>query len=182
MGIEYFFSTLSNNKYYKSCYKKLKKLTNYEHVFIDFNSIIHNIYEKVIEKLNNQLIQEMHNNDKNNKNLINNIKKKILNKYLENIDNKYYKNLVKKIDKISQIIIFEILLFINKFISNLNNLKLVYIALDGTPSKGKMKEQMNRVYMGRFETEMKKIITESYKKLLVNANYSYKKKGCRNKS
>lgn len=111
MGIERFFSTLSNldniwNEYSKYIKKNPKVL------LIDFNSIVHLTSSRVI------------NNFKNKNLTLEEIEEKIL----------FY---IKKF--------LEYLL--NEIIDN-KNLEILYIAIDGVPSFGKMREQLKRRYMG----------------------------------
>ena len=118
MGIEKFFNTFrlkynKENLITDTKYPYQKISTKY--LFFDFNSIVHNISQRILEQLN------LNNSNKN----------------------------LFTIDKLNKLIIDNVLddlLFIikNNFVSK--DLKLIYIAIDGTPSKAKIIEQRKRRY------------------------------------
>ena len=141
MGIEKFFNSIKTQYSKENIildtsfpYKKL----NSEYVFFDFNSIIHNISERVLKKLNNEKID----------NKIDNVEK-----YSYSYMNKLITNYV-----------LDDLIFIIKNNFNYNNIKLIHIAIDGTPSKAKMIEQRKRRFLGNIHT------------LLINRETGNKKK------
>ena len=133
MGIEKFFNTFrlkynKENLITDTKYPYQKISTNY--LFFDFNSIVHNISQRILEQLN------LNNSNKN----------------------------LFTIDKLNKLIIDNVLddlLFIikNNFVSK--DLKLIYIAIDGTPSKAKIIEQRKRRYIGSIDSLLrKKIISD----------------------
>jgi len=142
MGIEKFFNSIKT-KYSKENiiidtkfpYKKL----NSEYIFFDFNSIIHNISERVLKKINNDI----------KKNNINDIEK-----YTYSYLNKLISNNV-----------LDDLLFIIKNNFNYNNVKLIYIAIDGTPSKAKIVEQRKRRFMGNINSILINRLTKNKNKI-----------------
>jgi len=122
MGVEKFFSTVNRNfNVIKSVdLNKDKSNIDASYLLFDFNSIIHHTSSKLIEELNKKTI-----------------------------DSNYDKY---KIDDIEIMIITQVNNFIISILEqlNLDNLKLMYIALDGVPSFSKMLEQKKRRFVGDF--------------------------------
>ena len=116
-------------------------------LYIDFNSIIHNISQYIINKINDKDYTFL---DKIlNKQYIN----KKYNVQIENTNNfnqKYY---------IDLIIIFYLIHFLISEIG-INLANFVYISIDGVPSVGKMIEQRQRKFLGKFQTVFKKKIIQ----------------------
>jgi 5'-3' exonuclease len=130
MGIEKFFSTINKNFQIVSTIDldnndSTNDLIHGEYLFIDFNSIIHNVSSKLINELNH-LVQSK-----------SSPKSKYLNVILEDLD---------------QVIIQEVNLFIIKLLKkiDLKSLKLVYAGLDGVPTFAKILEQKKRRFIGDF--------------------------------
>lgn len=128
MGIEKFFNTFrlkynKENLIYdtKYPYKKI----NCKYLFFDFNSIVHNISQRVLEQLNLS-------NKKDYK--------------LEELNKLIISNVIHDLKFIIK----------NNFI--VNELKLIYIAIDGTPSKAKIIEQRKRRFIGAIDSSLKKKI------------------------
>jgi 5'-3' exonuclease len=112
MGIEKFFSTLSNIKNLWSENKYPHNKVKSSILLIDFNAIVHLTSSRVLKKYNK--------------------------------------------DSTSDFIEEQILLNIKKFLKHLlnnvldnKNLKYIYIAIDGVPTFGKMREQIKRRYIGK---------------------------------
>jgi 5'-3' exonuclease len=132
MGIEKFFSTVNRNFQVVSTID-LKNadsktdLIHSEYLFIDFNSIIHNVSSKLINELN------QYSNSSTN---------------LQKLEK--YSNI--KLEDLDYIIIQEVNLFIIKLLEkiDLDSLKLVYMALDGVPTFAKILEQKKRRFVGDF--------------------------------
>ena len=126
MGIEKFFNTFrlkynKDNLIYdtKYPYKKI----NSKFLFFDFNSIVHNISQRLIEQINL--------NEKKNYTL----------------------------EELNKLIISHVIHDLKFIINNnfkSNELKLIYIAIDGTPSKAKIVEQRKRRYIGTIDSNLKK--------------------------
>jgi 5'-3' exonuclease len=170
MGIERFFNSIKSKynivKDLKYPYKKIKT----KYLFFDFNSIIHNISQKIISDIN-KLIE----------NIL--IKKDIknFNEYINlyNLDFEYndFKNQKKSdilkyfneyftIEKLNKIIIDKVkdnILFLLNNNFEFDELKLIYIGIDGVPSKSKMIEQKKRRYMGEFSSLFKKKLIKKNK-------------------
>ena len=123
MGVEKFFSTINRNFniILSIDINKEKIKIDASYLLFDFNSIIHHTSSELIEELNNK-------------------------KLIDNKMNNY------KINEIEILIIIQINNFIISILKqlDLNNLKLIYIALDGVPSFSKMLEQKKRRFIGDF--------------------------------
>jgi 5'-3' exonuclease len=123
MGVEKFFSTINRNfNVIKSInLEKDKSNISASYLLFDFNSIIHTTSSKLIEELNKKKLSEDKFND-------------------------------LKIDDIEIMIITKVNNFIISILEqlNLDNLKFMYIALDGVPSFPKMLEQKKRRFVGDF--------------------------------
>jgi len=155
MGVEKFFNTLLSS--YKEKLIIPFKKSSADILFFDFNSIIHKISSQTVSDLNylyKILLIALNNPSK---------------KLIDFFENKYqhYKNVfylsidflhtpsgikqliddIKKID-INVVIIHQIIKQIEYYISNISDLQLVYIAIDGVPTIGKILEQRHRRYIG----------------------------------
>ena len=128
MGIESFFSSLRQN------YK---------------NQII--ISSETTTNINNELLSR--------ENIYNKIQYMFFdfNSIIHNISAKLLSNKSsfeqatdKPIEHFEMILIEEIFKFLNRFLIDLKNLKLIYIAIDGVPTKGKIMEQKKRRYNATF--------------------------------
>jgi len=169
MGIERFFASISTNKIIEDFTHKLHKKLDIEHLFIDFNSIVYITSTKVLTDLNYILYHVIIDH------IDGQIKKKIddiCNKY--NLDVKLtFDDMTKEIsnEKINKIILKEIrkyvFMMLNTFI-NCDKLELLYIAMDGVPSKSKILEQKKRRYMGAIMGEIKKKIYDKHRNDLKN--------------
>jgi 5'-3' exonuclease len=127
MGIEKFFSTVNRNFQVVSTIdleniSSKTDLIHSKYLFIDFNSIIHNVSSKLIGELN-----QSHSSSTT--------------KYSH-----------VKLEDLDYLIIQEVNLFIIKLLEkiNLKSLELVYAALDGVPTFAKILEQKKRRFMGDF--------------------------------
>jgi 5'-3' exonuclease len=155
MGVEKFFNTLLSS--YKEKLITSFKKSSADILFFDFNSIIHKISSQTVSDLN-YLYKILLISDKNPSK-----------KLIDFFENKYqhYKNIfylsidflhtpscikqliedIKKID-INVVIIHQIIKQIEYYISNISDLQLVYISIDGVPTIGKILEQRHRRYIG----------------------------------
>jgi 5'-3' exonuclease len=156
-----------------------------ECLLMDYNANIHYILQKTIIELNEILYYTYH-HDNNIKNML---KSTIFNHNdynldlelpIEEIEDKidYYNDLYnlgttyqeihKKLianDFLSDIIFHETINYTRLLISSLNRgwIKKVFLALDGTPSMAKIREQRNRRYIGAHMNNIKEEITRKYK-------------------
>ena len=155
MGIEKFFNTLMSS-YKEKLITPFKKSSS-NILFLDFNSIIHKISSQTVSDLNylykillissnypsNKLIDFFKNKYDSYKNIF----------YLS-IDFLYTKSGInqliidlKKID-INIVLIYKIIKEIEYYISQISDLQLIYISIDGVPTIGKILEQRQRRYIG----------------------------------
>lgn len=153
MGIEQFFSSMrqrENIDFKTHFINKNPSGIKVDNIFIDFNSIIHVTSQKIIQELNSILIR-----------LITKTKDKIF----EELTNKYdiskdlsieeFKELLT-LDKLNNIISNKVINYVTKeILSKVTDVKLIYIAVDGVPSRGKMAEQKKRRYMGAVMSEIR---------------------------
>lgn len=126
MGIEKFFSTLNKNfniidTIDMDNLEEASDPISAKYLFIDFNSIIHQTSSKLISELNSN----------------------------KNIDSQ---NKKLKLDDIEIMIIDRVNRFIITLLEriNLESLDLIYIAIDGVPTFGKILEQKKRRFIGDF--------------------------------
>ena len=126
MGIEKFFSTVNRNFKVVTTIDlentdNKSNLIKSKYLYIDFNSIIHNVSSKLIKELNQS-----------------------------NKSNSKYSNV--KLEDLEYMIIQELNLFIINLLEkiDLESLDLVYAALDGVPTFGKIIEQKKRRFVGDF--------------------------------
>lgn len=169
MGIEQFFSSIENNLATNMTTKFFNILENSkisaDSLYIDFNSIVHNSSHKIISNLNIILYRIIQNRrDKLFTNLI-----EELNLPIEctktPLEYKTYLTLSCINDLISDIVIQELL---NMLTTMFKDLKKIFIAVDGVPSKGKMMEQKKRRYMSG-------VITKVQEQLLIKHETELKK-------
>ena len=178
MGIERFFNSLKGDTNISNIINQLNhKITlNSKYLFIDFNSIIHFVSQRVnniIDKAYTQSLMEVNGltteefnstyyfelllldstpliDNSSEKHVINSFKdyftSSVLNKIIIKNVSNYLTILLKKFNK--------------------NKLEKIFIAIDGVPSKAKMVEQKKRRFMGEFEKNIKMNIIEKHKQLL----------------
>jgi len=184
MGIEKFFNTLLSSYKEKLITPFQKSSANI--LFFDFNSIIHKISSQTVSDMNYMykiLLISIHFPS---------------NKLIDFFKNKYhnYKSIfylsidflhtqsgirqliedIKKID-INMVIIYQIIKQIEYYISQISDLQLVYISIDGTPSIGKILEQRHRRYIGEIINYKNQSTINSFKfpeKLSEQYPYDYK--------
>ncbi len=163
MGIQTFFSTIRHNKYFGKCVSerrgrihKGKKITG---LFLDFNAIIHTISFILIEELNKEYLETLISVSRPN---FDQIKRNILINRLSKFTNNYNKD-----DLLSLLVIYVIGESINELIKDTfidsDIIKMIYISIDGTPSKGKLIEQISRSYSSSFVHSMNDLILNKYK-------------------
>ena len=174
MGISGFFNEL--NKEYDITDKVTDNYKiNCRYLILDFNAIIHNISQYVIDHINTLLKQYLVkiNIDGNiDNNLINdlNLKEEFLSFSPNNEDDIYsfFSKLFTEIF-ITELIYQQIQKYILYIINNkciTQNIELLYICIDGVPSKAKIITQRKRSYIGKFISNNKKEILKNHKKKL----------------
>lgn len=189
MGILEFFGTLARHEITSTSIKNnYSEKSKIEHLLIDFNSIIHVASAKVVSKINgfmkdvlktlykkntptthelNELfiLYEMTKIQKNIN--VDDSPKEIIKMFHEHFNQKY----------LDALVILEVIKtlknMLNVFVIS-ENIKTLYIAIDGVPSKGKMIEQRQRRYIGALTESYKKIIFGNYVEYLKSLdNYVY---------
>ena len=180
MGIEQFFSSIEENNITNletSFTKILAKQIKTHYLYIDFNSIVYITSASVKSDLNYILYKFL------TKEYESKTFKKLIAEY--KITDNYFNDTVKfsRIyhNKLTEIILKKIEEYIINIVTNYifpKTLKLLYIAVDGVPSRSKIEEQKKRRYLGYTISVIKKKIFEKYSKELENTNihrYKYEK-------
>jgi 5'-3' exonuclease len=164
MGIERFFSSIQENNITNlrsSFSKDLEKRLDTNHLYIDFNSIVYIVSNKLISDFNYLLYKVITNNldDKNAKRIVveYNLKEISLTSMKE-----YGLNKNDIMDKLVTDKVIEYVLNIFNNYVNPDMLELIYIAIDGVPLKSKMIEQRKRRYMGIVIDKLKERIFNKY--------------------
>lgn len=178
MGIERFFNSLKNDFNIKEITPNYNSKIKSDNIFLDFNSIIHTISAKVCNIINLALIENIKNFNKCTKNDMTSKYLRILNlsnNFTKNIqsENEILKSYYKYFndDMLDNLILNTISLYLQNLFKKFVNIKLIYIGIDGVPSKAKMVEQKNRAFMGEFESKFRKELIEKHKRIL-NKNKS----------
>ena len=185
MGIERFFNSLKDDfKITESINPDTKSIIKSDYLFLDFNSIIHIISQRVnniVDIIIRQSLLDFNGCGDGNSmdnfsflNLDNNIRLLDIetpeNDFSDNDSEDQVLNSCKSyftIERLDDIIINNVGLFILNLIKKFDmNLKFLYMSIDGVPSKAKMVEQKKRRFMGEFESFAIKEIVNKYKKEL----------------
>lgn len=181
MGVLEFFGTLVKNDITSSSVAlNYTESSEIDHLTVDFNSIIHNSSQKIVKQVNYFLsltLKTVYNNNSPNsetfkelfqKYKMENIKDSITrNSTAENIT-KLFKNHFTDhyMDTLVITLVINTLLNIIKTYCKNDNLKTLFIAIDGVPSKGKMIEQKQRRYIGAITELYSEKIFEKYENYL----------------
>ncbi len=174
MGIENFFNTINrhtifeNNISSSSTNEPIKNITNGEHIFFDFNSIIYSEVQEIEDELNYVLYEIItgHNTDEKVKYYIKYLY--LLDISVENFEE--FLNLDKfkeffSSDNLVKILIKKIKNKITEILTSYNlpeNVKDIFISIDGTPTMPKIVEQKKRRYIQYVIGEIKKRIMTRY--------------------
>ena len=179
MGVPKLFNVITkNNVTYSAIVENIDKEVSVKYFYLDFNSIVHVVSQILVIELNEILYILMSLKSKsdlqNNKTI-----KKIYDKYSPHLDNFYKKfnhfeseeiicnkfNEYMDVDKlVINLVTDQIHYLIKTFIKG--TIDLLYIAIDGVPSKSKMVEQKQRRYMGAIVSEYKKFLFKKYEDVL----------------
>lgn len=177
MGIEQFFSSIEENSITNlltSFTKKLEKRIETKYLHIDFNSIIYITSFKVLSELNHILYRLITGEKQGEK------FKRLADQYnVEYDDNTTPEQFSESYptEKINELVLEKIDEYLINIITNYvepEKLQLLFIAVDGVPSKSKMVEQKGRRYMGGIMGQIKKKIFEKYEALLKTQKNRYR--------
>lgn len=189
MGVPKLFTVINkNNVTYSAIIENLNSKVDVEYFYIDFNSIVHVTSQILIIELNEILLillsLKSKKDLKNNKPIEKIVKKykPYLNNFFDNFSNFESENEIGtqynvyfSIDLVDEIVINlvkdNVHYLLKKFVKGVS--KLLYIAVDGVPSKSKMIEQKKRRYMGAIVSEYKKLLRKKYNTDLENAKTLY---------
>ena len=183
MGIERFFNSLKDDfNITESITPDSRRIIKSNYLFIDFNSIIHVVSQRInniVDTIVRQSLLDYNGcGDGNSMEYLNNLN---LDKDIRLIDIELPKsdfssgdseqNVLDNcknyftIERLDEIIINNVGLFVINLIRKFDrrDLELVYMSIDGVPSKAKMVEQKKRRFMGEFESNAMKEIIEKYK-------------------
>lgn len=176
MGIEQFFSSIEENNItnLKSDFSKtLHNQLDADYFFMDFNSVIYITNYKVLFDLNSILYKIITNKTSHAKTRV------LIDNYDLTVDDhttpKSFSEFFTE-DTLHTIIIDRVVKYIINACTrylNPDRLRLLYIALDGTPSKAKMVEQRKRRYMGAFAIGIKQKIFDKHEDELKKNNNRY---------
>jgi 5'-3' exonuclease len=158
MGIEKFFNSLMGNTNIIIQENNL----NIEYLYIDFNSILHKLSEKIDNELDYVLANIIYDN-----NLLDKTSEEILKRWLfdkevnlENFDNYFTSDRME--EYFMNNIQYEIEYLINTFV-NKEKLRKIFISIDGIPTMSKIVDQRKRRYTNYFLNEYKRLIFENFK-------------------
>lgn len=138
MGIERFFSSIRHSGITKGDEGFIiDKKMNVDSVMFDFNSEIHSVSTMVASEINKKIKEQIYNNEEP-------ICK-------DDIDRKVIDRLKNRV------------LSVVKNFTQQDNVKEIFIAIDGVPTMGKLMEQRRRRYLGFVIEQMKKDIFKKHK-------------------
>ena len=196
MGIDNFFSSINQNDEFN----KLKIIYDYhdkistDYLYIDFNSFVHTLTSHIDEQINYilySIILEINDNDINNIDNIDNILNtpitlkydeklkeisNFLNFKMETLTLKDFLNYFNDVfieKKAIEYIGERLHWFCDNYITD--DLKMIYIAIDGVPSMGKIIEQKKRKYNSYIMSKLKFKLFEKHKQTFPLKRVLYEK-------
>lgn len=189
MGVLEFFGTLIKNDITATSIRSdFRDKLPVNHLFLDFNSIIHVSSQKITADVN-IFLQLVLKNLYNHRAINNDIFTEIFQKYkMQHIQAKINQNTKpedvvtmfkqhftdKYLDTLIITLVINSVLHIVRTYCQNKTIKTLLLAIDGVPSKGKMVEQKQRRYMGAIIEEYKKKLLSKYKDyLLGQQDYTY---------
>lgn len=203
MGVLEFFGTLIKNEITSSSIQiDFTKKLNIDHLFLDFNSIVHVSSQKILTDLDvflrlvlKTLYQKRQMSIRLNELFeqygIQSIQKKITPETdPNNVIKMFQEHFTEKLlDKLIITLVINTTLRLVRTYCNNKYIKTLMIAIDGVPSKGKMIEQQQRRYLGAVTEEYKKKTLRKYRDYLSDQSdfiylaekYSFKWLWSRNK-
>ena len=182
MGIERFFNSLKDDFNITETIKPdSRRIIKSEYLFIDFNSIIHVVSQRInniVDTIVRQSLLDYNGcgdgNSMGHMELLNLTRNNLFEIELPESDfsnGDSEQDVLDKcknyftIEKLDDIIINNVGLFVLNLVKKFDTreLKLLYMSIDGVPSKAKMVEQKKRRFMGEFESNAMNQIIEKYK-------------------
>lgn len=189
MGVLEFFGTLIKNDITSASIRaNFTEKISVNHLFLDFNSIIHVSSQKIVSDVNAFLelvLKNLYHNrsvagdaftEKFTKYGMQSIQKKITQNSNPNDVIMMFRNHFtdKYLDKLIITLVINSVLHIIRTYCHNKNIQTLLLAIDGVPSKGKLIEQKQRRYMGAIMENYKKKILAKYKNyLLEQPDYVY---------
>lgn len=145
MGVLRFFSTIKSHYFTKNAISFIEKKFDIDYLLFDFNSLIHQAKQSILSKYKNDFEFNL-------------VKNKIYDEYkLKEINQKYLNNINTEIQN-------KTMNYVENIIAeSINELKFLYIAIDGVPSIAKMMEQKRRRFMGKLLECIQLELLEKYK-------------------
>ena len=179
MGIKKFYNAISKASALNidgTAFRVYSQKFPCNYFFFDFNTIIHTTSQSVINDLNHILFKII----TNSLNLSEDSKAgKLISKYNLKLSDSismtdYTKYLTEDfIDElIIKMVLEKTLWLLDKTI--IEDIKMIYIAIDGVPSKGKMMEQKQRRYTRAFEELISEKIYQKHKNSLLKENQEFR--------
>lgn len=183
MGIDRFFNSLKDDfNITESITPDSRRIIKSNYLFIDFNSIIHVVSQRInniVDTIVRQSLLDYNGcGDGNSMDYLKNLNLdediRLMDIELpesEFSDGESEQDVLDNcknyftIERLDEIIINNVGLFVINLIRKFHrrDLQLVYMSIDGVPSKAKMVEQKKRRFMGEFESNAMKEILEKYK-------------------
>lgn len=189
MGVlEFFGSLLKNNITSNAIKVNFNTQKNFDSLFLDFNSIIHVSSHKVTDDINiflQSILKSLYEQRPLSQNILdNNFKKYHMTEIKSQITLeskpisviKIFKDYFnkKRLNKLIIIDVIDTVKYILNTFCEKDKLKLLLIAIDGVPSKGKIIEQRQRRYLSAIIEKYQNNILESFKEYLKNQpDYTY---------
>jgi len=173
MGIEGFFSQISKEHKITNLINKESKISC-DTLILDFNAIIHNISDFVIQQIKNILKKYLILTNQGINIQFDEIDNLDLKSNFDSFSPSQENDVYQFFDKLftdeftNNLVIENIKKFILYIIQNCvtNELKTIYISIDGVPSKAKVIKQRGRGFIGKFiSNEKKKILKKHMNKL-----------------
>lgn len=183
MGVLEFFGSLAKHNITSNSIKtNFTQKIHIDHLFLDFNSIIHVSSQKIIMDVNiflqlilkaiyqHRSVNSMIFTEKFEKYAMQNIQKLINQESDPDYVIKLFHNhfTEKYMDKLIITLVINTVLYIVRTYCINKIIKTLLFAIDGVPSKGKMIEQRQRRYLGAIIEEYQKKILQEYKEYLMD--------------
>lgn len=151
MGIETFFSALAGATRKKHLMTPFTK-QHCDAILFDFNSIIHRTSQILVEDLN-RAIRRLYSGHIKEAVVLCEKYKHISEEAQRIVEGEVDPAILTSIN-INKLVIKAVIELVRDYVSQLEDCKLVYLAMDGVPGYGKMREQKHRRYLGEVSATM----------------------------